>query len=204
MLVPSMTLSEIRRELDKDFPIVHRKGEYLLEDLKRISRRTRVENIVKFYDYYSKQKNNWIIRVETLKKGGYMGCLAYYYGNSGLVCVIKLANDDHILYHTAHFFKRFNERLHLNLTNPNDIMRAYLNENPSIQLKAVSVIKPGFYSFFSASPHGYGLGTCDQEQKFYKMNTFITHDMLRGDQIDRAEYLNSLLREYLPNAGNLH
>jgi len=50
MLVPLMTIEEIRREINKDFPIVFRKMGYVAQKLKK--------KFVQFFDYYSKYKNN--------------------------------------------------------------------------------------------------------------------------------------------------
>jgi len=204
MLVPSMTLAEIKKEIEKDYPIVLSKSGYLLADLKRESIKKKTDTIVRFYDYYSKFKNNWIIKVKTLKKGGHTGYIAYYYGDHGLVAAIYLADKNRIAYHTAHFFKRFNERLHLTLTTPNDIMRAYLDENESWMVQFLEYFGPGLRKMFITTHHGYALGTFDENQGFYKLNTFITRDMLRGSQIDMAKTLEDYLHKYEQDARTLN
>ena len=203
MFLPTMNLIEVRREFLKDCPIVHRKGEYLLKDLKHSSLPHGDEKIDKFFDYVSKQKNNWIIRCEINRRHSALTFCAYYYSNKGLVAINSLHNDSVLIYHTSHFLQRMNERLNLNLTTPKEILMAFLKEFEAYNGQKLEMISPWIFKLFSATNKGICLGTHDTNLKFTKMNTFITHEMLRGDQISLAQRLSIVLEKYKADASNL-
>ena len=196
MLVPAMTLAEIKKEIDKDFPIVRNKGIYVMKKLLHEYKPRGGEMIVKFIDYLSKYKNNWIIRFGLTKKNPNMSTIAFYYGEKGLVAIAPLDNGALLAFHTSHFFKRFNERLNLNLTLPNDIIRRYMNENDRYEVEFLDEYSPGVFSIFCAARSGYILGSQDDNMHVIRMNTIITPAMLKGSQRSLAEELNEEMKKY--------
>jgi hypothetical protein len=61
MIIPTMTLEEIRKEISKDFPILDRKVNYVVHDLlKKLSNYEKTKGYVQFFDYCSK----WIFRAK--------------------------------------------------------------------------------------------------------------------------------------------
>src|SRR5205814_4869891 len=117
MLVPAMSLQEIRAEFDKDFPIIFRKSSYVCEQVHK-RYKPRIDEVVEHvYDYTSKYKNTWLYKVMVSKKKSESRYLLYFYGARGLVgiqpCTIQ--NETVLIYLTAHFINRYNERLKLNL-----------------------------------------------------------------------------------------
>jgi hypothetical protein len=203
MLVPSMTLPELRKEFEKDYSIVVRKSGYLARDIKHKFKPHGDQRIIKHYDYYSKYKNNWVIRVEGTKKLYSFAYMAYYYNEIGLAGVSRSFGDHSLMYFTSHFFKRYNERLNLNLTLPKDIIRAYLDGNDTFYSQILEELSPGLFKMFAQMSRGWALGTLDRNLKFLKMNTFITYEMLKGDQIEKNEALKGFLDKYKADAGNL-
>jgi hypothetical protein len=203
MIIPSMTLIEVRKEYEKDWPIVSRKGDYLLKELRHKARPHGKDIVVRFHDYLSKNQNNWIIRLELSKKESFITKMAYFNNNSGLSAILSIHEDRVLIFHTPNFFKRFNERLHLGLSSPMDIFHAFLNESNEYEGTRLNKIAPGIYKLFSATPKGYCLGTYDENIKFMKMSTFITHDMLKDSQVDIAVELSSRIEKYSGNASNL-
>jgi len=197
MLVPSMTLEEIKKEIAKDFPIVFRKSEYLAQDLKRSLKHTHFEKEVRFYDYLSKYKNNWIIRIEEQKKGSMVTFITWYYNEAGLTAIIPVENNDYLSFFTAGFFKSFNERMQLNLTLPNDIIRAYADENLINGDVKLGYCAKGIYKFYCSTPHGYVLGTCNEYEKFYKLHAFMTHEMLKGREGELEKVMNEEVERFV-------
>jgi len=196
MLVPAMTLEEIRREVEKDFPIVHRKSSYVSNKMKRIFRDSlRQGNVVRFFDYVSKQKNKWIYKIELSNKPALITFMAYYYGAKGLNAVMMIS-DNNMLYFSAHFFNRYNERRKLNLAMPHDIIRSFMSDNLQFSFKKLEEISAGVYTFFGVTDSGVALGTYYQNANLYKMNTFITSDMLTGNQVAMEEQLKARLVKY--------
>jgi len=196
MLVPSMTLAEIKKEIDKDFPIVRNKGIYvqrkLLHDLKPHGS----DKIVRYLDYVSKYKNNWIIRFGLSKKDSKMSQMVWYHNEKGLAAISIADNGAWLCYHTPHFFRRVNERLNLNLSRPQDIIRRFMDENDRFHVEILEEFGEGLFTIFCATRSGYILGVEDDNNHFFKMNTFITHDMLKGSQRSLAEELNSEMGKY--------
>ena len=202
MLVPSMTLDEIKKEMSKEYPIISNKARYTQQKFLHALRPHGDETIVRYLDYLSKYKNNWIIRFGLRKKDSVVSFMAYYYNEHGLVGIAPTDDFTSFTYHTAHFFKRFNERLHLNLTMPKDIIRAFMNENDRFHLEKLEQFAPGIYTVFCATRLGYVLGNLDENGDYVKMNTFITHDMLKGSQHDIANALNAELQKYKYSEGS--
>ena len=197
MLVPSMNLEEIKKEIAKDFSVVFRKATYLEKELKHNLKHRHFEKEIRFHDYLSKYKNNWIIRVEEQKKGSMVTFITWYYNETGLTAIIPVENNDYLSFYTAGFFKSFNERMQLNLTLPNDIIRAYADENLITEDVKLGYCAKGIYKFYCHTPHGYVLGTCDEYQKFYKIYAFMTREMLKGRQGELEKVMNEEVEKYL-------
>jgi hypothetical protein len=190
MLVPSMTIDEIRKEIARDLPILKSKVDHLEHKLRRATRPHGNDKVVRFYDYVSKYKNNWIFRIVVMRRQMEATLLVYYYTNIGLVGIITAVNDDFLVYHTSHFFKRYNERLGLSLKTPNEIMKAFINECYEFAANRMKKLSPGIYHVFCASNTGYCLGVENEDKHFIIMNTFISQQMLKGNQLPLAERLN--------------
>jgi len=196
MLVPSMTLAEIRKEIDKDFPIVYRKMGYVAEELKKkLSKEAKRDGVEVYYDYKSKYKNNWLLRMEgNKKKISYEATLIYHTGKN--LVAISVTCESKMIYYTRHFFDRYNERLGLGLSTFNDILRRYLSTVPLFRFTEIEEIEPGVWTMFCIIPGGAILGTFYRNLALMKANTFVTTDMLHEDQHDRRMYLRDLYKEY--------
>ena len=203
MLVPAMTLEDIRREIQKDFPILHRKSSYVLHKLERMFDKSTIEKgVVRFFEYRSKYKNTWIYKINLSKGKNDLFFLAYYYGNKGLTAVCPLSNDI-LLYSTGHFFNRYNERRKLNLVMPHDIMRTFMNDNKEFKFQPMDEVSPGIYTMFGALDSGAALGMFNKNLNLYKLNTFISHDMMRDDQREMEALMRLRLNKYQGDAGKL-
>ena len=196
MFVPSMTIKELRAEINKDFPIVLRKTNYIARKLEKLIKPNNKTNTTRFYTYQSKYKNQWIYRISIIGKEIYVGFITYYYGNRGLTAISVLPNDT-LMYLTGHFFQRFNERLKLGLTLPEDIIREFMNQNTAFVSHKLEEVRPGVSKLFSVMPSGVMLGTHHKHLNYYRINTFITNAMLRGEQIARKQQLKDILDNYL-------
>ncbi len=192
-----MTLIEIRKEIEKDFPIVVRKADFLEHKLTRETRPHGKDSFVRVYDYLSKYKNNWLIRIETRRRVMGTSFLVYYYNNIGLAGITVSPDEELLGYYTSHFFKRFNQRLALNLTKPNEIMKAFINECFTFHGRNLDVISPGIYKTVCATQKGYCLGIMDENKKFLRINTFITKDMLKEGQVPLADQLNQRMEKFI-------
>ena len=113
MIVPSMNLEEIIKEINKDFPILSRKVHYVEKDLrKKLTKHQRSEGFTKFFDYNSKYKNHWICKIQYAKKEEYSAMMLLYHTGKSHAAIL-VASEFEMLYHTSHFFMRYNERRNL-------------------------------------------------------------------------------------------
>src|ERR1700741_2701710 len=126
MIVPSMTYQEIRKELIVDFPIAYKKSEYVLEDLEKWMRKAKVKTPVHQYDYVSRNKNKWVIKIDIGKKDVARSFMTYFYTSENKIAAVGVIDTKQLLYFTSHFFKRYNERLKLGILLPEDIIRHYV------------------------------------------------------------------------------
>jgi len=192
-----MNLAEIRKEIDKDFLIVQRKAAYLEKELQHLLKHRHVEQEVRFHDYLSKYKNQWVIRLELQHKGWMASYITHFYSDKGLVAISPDKNSDYLSFYTAHFLKRFNERMKLELVMPADIIRAYADENLIASENKLGATEKGIYKFYCTTPHGYVLGTCNTFEKFYKLHTFLTCEMVTGSEAEKVKIINDTLEKYL-------
>ena len=200
MLVPSMTMAEIRKEMEKDFPILQRKSLYMIQDLSRARKKSENKSYFEVNDYLSKYKNKWLYKIAFNAKVFHTAYLAYYYNDIGLVAIEPLPSHNYLIFYTTHFFKRYNERLHLNIVKPYDILRHYVEKHMSYNIKPVEELSQGMKKVFGISSEGILLGTYNDELRFYKMNTFLTSEMLKGNQIEEKNVMQQLLDKHVKDA----
>ena len=197
MIVPSMNLEEIKAEIAKDHAILYRKSIFVGHELERELRLKSNERKKLSFDYFSKYKNNWVYAFDITKKDVICSFMIYYYSDRGLNAFLKLGDNIGLVFFSAHFFTRFNERLKLNYTSPKQIIHYFLNNNSGFAFHKIDLIDKNRYKFFCRFRDGIALGTMDLETHIYKMNTFITPDMLLGDQQELNDNLSSQLDKYL-------
>ena len=199
MLVPAMTLPEIRKEVLKDLVIVKRKIVYVSEKISKLARKRHLKTHEHFMDYRSTQKNTWIFHFKYEHKEVYISLIIYFYGVAGLVALTIDIKDETLHYHTAHFFKRYNERRNLRLIKPEDILRAYIKDNTHISFQPLEKIATGMRTIFGVIETGIVLGYMNTNLNMIKLNTYITHEMLKGQQLKMEDYLKSKLSFYEPD-----
>ena len=164
----------------------------------------RGESFLHFYEYTSKYKNNWLcsIRLTHKKKKNKHQFLLYFYGKRGLAA-IQPGKENKMLYCTTHFFQRYNERRKLGLTQPVDILRSFMDDNSYYRFEFLEEVQPGIKLMFGVTESGVILGTLHTDLLLYKANTFLTNDMLKGDQVEKHAQLHAEVEKYLDSSGLL-
>ncbi len=203
MIVPSMYLAELKKEIALDFPIVYRKSTYLEQDFKRLLKHKHYESEVQLHFYLSKYKNNWIIRIEEQKKGAMVSFFTYYFKDDKMIGICPGVDDRYLSFFTPQFFRSYKACMHPDTVSTIDFARSFANENLVAEEIKLAYCATGICKVFCSTPHGFMLGTCDEIKKFYKMNVFVTHEMLRGNFDEKAIMVNEMLEMYLKDAGNL-
>ena len=199
MIVPAMSIEQIRKEIEKDFPILYRKTIYQSQKLFKVCSPFNEHKIVtRVYDYLSKYKNKWIYKLELTKKKSLAHFLMYAEGQKGLnAWMLFETNDPDLFFFTAHFFNRYNQRLGLNLVKPKDIMTNFLVLNNSFRIEPLKQYDNGVHKVFIVNPCGVMLGNYDQKLKTYFINTFVTNEMLHGSQVQRHAMMEAELDEFV-------
>ncbi|MGE0637610.1 MAG: hypothetical protein AB7G44_06790 [Bacteroidia bacterium] len=69
-----------------------------------------------------------------------------------------------------------------------------MNNHIAYTFHFLEQVSPNVWNFFAVTKNGVALGTCINSLKYYKMNTFISHDMLKGDQLQTEAFKKSRIR----------
>jgi hypothetical protein len=203
MLVPRMTIKEIRKEMIKDYPMVLRKMEYVAYDLKKtLDKKTFREGHIHFFDYSSKLKNHWICRVGVDPQEFSRKAMMVYHNGIGHVG-ISVIDCSRIIYHTGHFFNRYSERRNLNIKDFNSIVRSFLDENCNYRFMNVDCIGDRVYTIFGEIDSGIIAGTIDCNQQFLKMNTFLPEAILSPNQEKRLAKVRETMHKYKDTSGEI-
>lgn len=193
MLVPSMNLDEIAAQVKKEYDKIYvttlmRLGAEYDRERKKLRIR-KEETYPKEYEIKTSGKNNWIIFMHKMpgaKK--YNGtenisflCVVYYYSKKGLMAYY-LAESNVLAGFTSHFFKRYNERLNLNLSKPIDVVKAFFRKGMYSHIKMVDRHnKPHIIGF---GVDGIRLGEIKYElsYNYVEWKTFVTRKIAYGFQ----------------------
>lgn len=205
MLVPAMNHQEIAAQIKSEYSKIYtttllRLGaEY---DRERRKLRIPKEAIYpKEYEIKTAGKNNWII---FLHKGPgekkYTGtesicllCVVYYYSDKGLK-VFYQAADGVLAGFTSHFFKRYNERMGLNLSNPIDIVKAFFRKGVYCTIELVERNnRPHMIAF---GVEGIRFGEIKYGHTYVEWKTFVTRELAYRKQNEQEHELSvELMRE---------
>ncbi len=200
MLVPQMSMEEMIKEVKNDLPILERKSGYHAVKLFKICSPIGAKTVIRLFDYYSKHKNKWIYKIHLSKQERTGAYITYFESEKGLCAIMPttLANNNiHVFFLTSHFFNRYNERLQLKLIHPKDIISHFILHNEKLQSELIKEVNQYVYEIFAVTVEGVLLGHHDTKLNVVYINTFITHDMLKGEQVDRYKHMSSLLDEFL-------
>ena len=137
MLVEAMNYQEITKEVMKDFEKLRANTEPRLGDGYEKERRKfkidKSRTYPKAYSVKTASKNTWILFFSKAPgRDKYQGqdsttvsYVVYYYTSRGL-SVINLSSAGYLELYYGHFFKRYNERMNLNLDKPIEISHAII------------------------------------------------------------------------------
>jgi hypothetical protein len=107
-----------------------------------------------------------------------------------------MSEDLAIIYHTGHFFERYNERCNLGLKTINEIIRAYMKENNEYDIKELEEIEPGIFKIFSIVQSGIMLGMHNKNLNLFKANTYIPNHMLSKNQSEMKQMFLDEIEKY--------
>ncbi|MGI6322608.1 MAG: hypothetical protein ACOXZO_04735 [Bacteroidales bacterium] len=191
MIVPSMTLEELVNEILSDKQIVIRKSLHLTEKLRREAIKTRNKKLYRFYEYKSKQKNNWLILIDYNSGDPLILSVVHYLNNFGLNAVSILSDKKTLVHYSAHFLERFNERfLKQENLSKLDVLKQFLPQNNIATYDFIPDSGEFKNRVFARFKDGIGLGIYEKlwNNKMIFLKTYISPEMIKKCQ--NKEYIS--------------
>lgn len=185
MLVPSMTLQEIKNSLILDYQRelkMKLTGIYLSAEGKwfRNGRKAFAETV----SFVTKSKNHWRISVQMDNRGAYsVTPYLIAYDNVGIKAFhfIDPLGSGALLYFNTHFFKRYRERRKIDIEKPEDVVKHFFKHNPHI-IPYRYQDTDGTQKLFIPFDNGVGLGKFNEAVSAFEFKTFVDDDLLRQEQ----------------------
>lgn len=203
MLTTGMTIKEVVAEIKTDMVQILNMLNYRENNYKRaVLKATRFPLLFSPFYFTSKRKNEWIIIIEAPTKKAIRS-------DMGKITFVLLMNTNigyyvympswvngqmHVIAYPPHFFSRFRERMNLELTGK-ELIAEYFSYNASyvFDIKNVIINDCEICEIAASSKHGVGLGTAMEGGVFLK--TFVTYDMLKGEQIQKYTENENIRKE---------
>jgi len=197
MIVPAMTVSEIQKELANDYDnCLARVTKNLNKYRREIIKSSRFPIYFKPIDHVTPSKNNFILFIEAQSKkdaqNPVITFVGYYLKPEGIYAAMVypvLDGRKKIAIYPPHFFERYKERfLHEDLGTL-DTIKLYFKSNPS------NILELSDENLFRGKcAHGFVFGE-KLNDSVEIIKTFISSEMLKGDQKLLSEFLIGELDE---------
>ena len=192
MFVESMTFEEIRKEFNKDKKVLMKHIVFHGKKIYKFMRHTNMHHYDKYHDYMSPQKNHWVIRMkaDSQKTGdGLITQYCYYFTRRSYSVLSYSAVTDKLFFYRGHFFTRFYQREELEKDFMHDLIKKYLDINHISVTQPLADLGNGIIRVFGQLTTGVALGYHHQEINLTEFRTFISNDMLKGDQVTLSKML---------------
>jgi len=206
MLVPAMNHQEIAAQVKSEYhkicatTLLRLGAEYDRE--RRKLKVSKEAFYPKEYEIKTAGKNNWIIFLHKAPgEKKYTGtkslcflCVIYYYSTKGLMAFNLTEEDAPLSGFTSHFFKRYNERLCLNLLNPIDVVKAFFRKGIYCTVKIVERNnRPHIIAF---GVDGIRFAEIKYDSTYIEWKTFVTRELAYRKQHKlEHELTENLMRE---------
>jgi len=197
MIVPKMTYGEKRNQFLHDYKAVHARANHTYRQLVTGVKRRHQTHATEVLEWTTSARNKWLAFFEVRAHQVNFICICISIDHGGLPIalepiVVDTKENIYVAEYSMHFFKRYNERLKLEIVKPMQTIRHYFKHN----LHSESYIKSsrtelGDLKFFQPVNGGVILGTSHDEEKWMQMKTFISNDMLKATQVETVEYLKN-------------
>jgi len=187
-----MNEKEISAEMMRDLGRLENTKDRLVHEYDKERRKHKIDRssvYPKVYPVKTKAKNNWLIFMhKSLSQDKYRNCydvalcnVVFYYDKYGLKAMRYIKETDLIEVFSGHLFKRYNERLQLNLSRPIDAVIRFFNTNGYLQ--HIMYEKNGTWKTMGICKEGITFGEFQNEEKWLVNKTFITKNMAFAKQI---------------------
>lgn len=184
MLVPAMTPEEIRNALISDYETelkIKLKGIEVayVSKWNRNGRKNCIETIT----HISRSKNHWRLNIRC--KDGHCLIMPYlvYYNHIGVSAYHFLPGKgkDGLMLFNTHFFKRYRERLKLDIEKPEELVK-YFFRNTWYMIPCYYPLPDGREQLFCPLTDGLGLGLFHNDLNMYEFKTYVDNSLLHEEQ----------------------
>lgn len=196
MILSNFSEIQIKNEIAEDMKNVLRYSDYKDGKFRRMVLKAGAFPVRMSFFYTSPRKNRWIVIYEARKKkefGDYlrMTSVCLYRDSHGFTCAVMPTTTNgnyHFNFYPAHFFKRYKERNGNDATGE-DLIREFFRLNFSYVYEFkesrmfAGVGNVAMTEVFGSCHEGVAMGVMTGEQNII-MRTFVSYDMLKGEQID--------------------
>lgn len=184
MLVPSMTLQEIKHALITDYSREMKlkfKGLHVCIRGKWL--RNGQKDFIETISHISKSRNHWRIIVQM--KGQFASIMPYMvaYDHVGITAshITDPSGSMEMLNFNTHFFKRYRERMNLDIEKPEEVVKYFFKRNPRV-ITGYYPMPDGTNQLFCPINGGVGLGYYHEESGVLQFKTFVDDSLLRENQ----------------------
>lgn len=186
MIVPNMSLPEIKKSVLEDFTRginskietikVTQKGKWI-----RNGRKDFVETVL----CPVQSKNNWRITVACKKSGVFATPYLISYNNIGITAshINFSGGENSLMYFNTHFFKRYKEREKIAIEKPDDVVKLFFKKNLAL-IPCYFPREDGTLQLFVPLNGGVGLGNYHMETDICEFKTFVDNSLLGQNQKD--------------------
>jgi hypothetical protein len=198
MIVPSMTVQEIHKEVFEDIMNLRSKLDVFRKDFKKTVLKGSRYPLTKSYDYTTREKKNlFIVTFTAINRSDWKNPILSIYGiysrPEGKYAVVPTVDINIISIHPPHFFKRYHERIVKDDSISNeDTIRQYFRNDWGFMATVVNEDFESVYhcfendnkndkvSFVAAISQGYCFG--EKQGNVNIIKTIISEDMLFENQ----------------------
>ncbi len=193
MIVPAMTIEEVRHEMLYDFEAVNRKAHAHAQVVFQQMKRKGLSHEKQIIKYPSARKNEWVILYDIFPNNMHYIYYTEASDKRGRVAYQFLFDDKNhengtIKYNT-HFFKRYRERQNPKLNNPSELIRCFFKHNAECSFGQTQVLEDGRRLANYVFTEGIGMGWVNWETRITNLKTFLPFSMLNKTQESFADYI---------------
>ncbi|MBC8045836.1 MAG: hypothetical protein H7Y00_03520 [Fimbriimonadaceae bacterium] len=198
MLVPNMTLHEIRNAVINDYvQEIKNKLELIKITYPGKLMRNGYKDIVETITFNAKSRNNW--RITIVCKKGKLSSTPYLvaYDNIGITAshIPYFYNPYRFMHFNSHFFKRYRERAKIKIEKPEDLVKYFFRKNFFL-IPCYVPREDGTQQLFTPLADGVALGNYHPGSEIYEFKTFVDFSLLREDQKKQgAEILTDTIKD---------
>ena len=192
MIVPGMTLPEIRQAVLKDFQSeLRNKLNSIMVTHKRKWQLNGGRDTLETILFPVKSKNDWRIIIECSAFGAVGMAYLVSYADTGITASYLCTAFDGLsfMHFNPHFFQRYRERLKLTIEKPEELVKTFFKKNRHL-FPGFLDTEDGSKQMFVPLRGGVGLGLHHPTDDIYEFKTFVDDSLLKENQKKRIEEKN--------------